>query len=124
MNMNTEIEKLSTSDIYSLMLFALYKLKDTKEYSALSQLAYILDKEDLLKLCQFFGGLTITIPTIEELNEVLNALLLFQKVDIEKQDFKIVLGQIRDEIGRTDPLVKTYAILKNILSNYRFNTSK
>ena len=124
MNMNTEIEKLSTSDIYSLMLFALYKLKDTKEYSALSQLAYILDKEDLLKLCQFFGGLTITIPTIEELNEVLNALLLFQKVDIEKQDFKIVLGQIRDEIGRTDPLVKTYAILKNILSNYSFNTSK
>lgn len=124
MNMNTEIEKLSTSDIYSLMLFALYKLKDTKEYSALSQLAYILDKEDLLKLCQFFGGLTITIPTIEQLNEVLNALLLFQKVDIEKQDFKIVLGQIRNEIGRTDPLVKTYAILKNILSNYSFNTNK
>ena len=124
MNMNTEIEKLSTSDIYSLMLFALYKLKDTKEYSALSQLAYILDKEDLLKLCQFFGGLTITIPMIEQLNEVINALLLFQKVDIEKQDFKIVLGQIRNEIGRTDPLVKTYAILKNILSNYSFNTNK
>lgn len=28
----------------------------TNEYSSLSELAYILDKDNLLNLCEFFGG--------------------------------------------------------------------
>ena len=61
MNIKTELDKLTTSDIYSLMLFALYKSNELPEYSTLSQLAYILDKEHLLQLCEVFGGLTINL---------------------------------------------------------------
>ena len=67
MKIKTELENLKEKDIYSLMLFALYKAQEIPEYASLSQLAYILDKDNLLKLCEFYGGLTIKIPTVKEL---------------------------------------------------------
>ena len=67
MTLRNELNKLTDSDIYSLILFALYKMNETNEYSSLSELSYLLDKESLLKLCEFYGGTTIRIPTINEL---------------------------------------------------------
>ena len=78
MKIKTELENLTKSDIYSLIFFALYKCNESPEYSAISELAYILDKESLLKMCEYYGGLTIRIPTIDELERFLNALLVFQ----------------------------------------------
>ena len=83
----TELDNLRTKDIYSLILFALFKLKDLPEYSALSELAYILDKENLLKLCEFFGGMTITIPTMQELESIVYSLVLYQYVNIDGMDY-------------------------------------
>ena len=75
-----EIDTLRDKDLYSLVLFALFKLRDIPEYSALSELAYILDKDNMLKLCEYFGGLTLKIPTIEELEGILYSLVLYQQV--------------------------------------------
>ena len=83
----TELDNLRTKDIYSLILFALFKLKDLPEYSALSELAYILDKENLLKLCEFFGGMTITIPTMQELESIVYSLVLYQYVKIDGMEY-------------------------------------
>jgi hypothetical protein len=83
----TELDNLRTKDIYSLILFALFKLKDLPEYSALSELAYILDKENLLKLCEFFGGMTITIPTMQELESIVYSLVLYQYVNIDGMEY-------------------------------------
>ena len=85
MKIKTEIENLTEADIYSLTLFALYKAGSIPELSSLSQLAYILDKENLLKLCEYYGGLTIRIPTISEIETFIHALLVFQLRDIEKK---------------------------------------
>ena len=62
-----DFEKLKKIDTYSLILFALYKLKDIPEYRPLSELCYLLSKNDFLKLCQFYGGTTLKIPTVNEL---------------------------------------------------------
>ena len=78
MRIKEEVNKLKSQDIYSLMLFALFKLKDVPEYSSLSELVYILDKDSLLKLCEYFGGMTIKIPTIKELESMVYLLLLYQ----------------------------------------------
>lgn len=118
MNIKNEINNLSNEDIYSLMLFVLYKSTRIPEYSALSQLAYILDKDSLLKLCEFYGGLTITIPTISQLNSLLNGLLLYNMVDIEGQDLNIVSTQF--ESGTID----TYIKIKEILKDYKFNSGR
>ena len=72
MKIKEELAKLKDIDVYSLMLFAMFKLRDIPEYASLSEMVYILDKDSLLKLCEYFGGLTIKIPTIEELESIRN----------------------------------------------------
>lgn len=115
-----ELDKLTTSDIYSLMLFALYKAGDLPEYSSLSQMSYILDKKNLLKLCEFFGGTTIRIPTISELEELLDALLVYQLVDIEGGDIEEVFSTVRAKRGSDLIIRKHYANVKGVLSKYNF----
>ena len=61
-----ELTKLKDVDVYSLILFVLFKARNVPELASLSALAYVLDKDNLLKLCEYFGGQTITIPTITE----------------------------------------------------------
>lgn len=124
MNIKNEINNLKTADIYSLMLFALYKMTDAPEYSALSQLAYLLDKDSLLKLCEFYGGLTITIPTIDELENVLYALLLYQEVDVEHKDYDESLEKLHRKDLPIDTIESTYISVKDILKNYNFNSGR
>ena len=118
MNIKNELDKLTTPDIYSMMLFVLYKSTEIPEYSSLSQLAYILDKDSLLKLCEFYGGLTIKVPTISQLENLLEGLLMYQLVDIEHQDFEEVSQQF--EKGVKD----SYFHIKEILKNYKFNSGR
>lgn len=82
-----EVANLKNQDTYSLILFVLFKLRDIPEYSTLSELIYILNKDGFLKLCEYFGGKTIKIPTISELEGLVNTLTLYQLVNIEKLDF-------------------------------------
>ena len=71
-----ELTKLKDVDVYSLILFVLFKARNVPELASLSELAYVLDKDNLLKLCEYFGGQTITIPTITELEELVYSLVL------------------------------------------------
>ena len=89
-----KLNNLKESDIYSVMLFALAKLRDIPEYSGISELCYILDKSSIVKLCQVFGGLTIKIPTIEELETISYALLMYEYVDVHKIDYEEALKRI------------------------------
>ena len=88
------VESLKETDIYSLMLFSLYKMRDIPEYSTLSELVYILDKKNLLNFLECFGGMTITIPTQNELKIIINALLLYQLVDVENKDYNKSLNSL------------------------------
>lgn len=114
------LEELNKDDIYSLMLFTLYKLKDVKEYSTLSELIYILNKESLFNFLNFYGGLTITIPTLYDLKKVLFALMLYQQVNIEGQELQYVIRKINtDEVSIKD-LKETYYKVCEVISNYEF----
>ena len=124
MKIKTELDKLTSSDIYSLLLFALYKSNELPEYSSLSQLAYILNKDDLLTLCEVFGGTTITIPTVDELEKLLNALLIFQLVDIEKQDYDATIMRIKEKNTHFATIEKDYLKVKQLMSIYDFNSGR
>ena len=121
MNMNSELDKLKTRDVYSLILFILYKIKDNDKYSTLSELAYIVDKESLLNICQYFGGLTITIPTIDEFEDILNVLLLYQKVDVEGRDLDKTLDDFGIRRRDKENMITLYQQVQNILSNYKID---
>lgn len=117
----SNLGNLKKRDVYSLMLFVLYKLRDIPEYSSISELAYILDKDNLLRLCEYFGGITITIPTIDELESIIYSLLLYQYVNIEKIDYDEAIKMLGCDSESLRKVKSDYKKLLKILDNYSFN---
>ena len=68
----------SNSEIYFLALALLHVLRDEDDFSDVSRLALILDRENFDRLIDNCGGMTVTIPTRSEVNELLKSLLFYQ----------------------------------------------
>ena len=121
MSIKSELNSLKESDIWSLLLFSMYKLRDIPECSTLSELAFVLDKPNLLKLCEYFGGLTISIPTIEDLEIMLCALVMYSSIDINHESENVALAKLPSNANVRK--IKTYyRNLQTILSNYSFQS--
>ena len=113
-----ELDNLKMTDTFSLILFVLYKIRDVDEYSTLSELAYILDKDTLLNLCEYFGGLTIRIPTIEEIDSIINSLLLYQYINIDGYSYNEAIEKIGFDSFQLRKIKKDYNNICSILDNY------
>lgn len=115
-----ELSTLKETDIYSLLLFSLFKLRDIPEYSSLSELVYILDKDSLLKLCEYFGGMTLKIPTVYELESLVYTLVLYQYVNIDGIDYNEAIKLIGHKSSDLKRVKSDYRKLCSILENYDF----
>ena len=124
MKIKTELEKLKTNDIYSLLMFVLFKVKDIPEYSTLSELCYILDKDDFLKLCEYFGGMTIKIPKIEDVEYLIYSLLMYQQIDIDGENYDSVMESMSNKSIDTKKIKNNYTVLKEVLKEYTFVSRK
>lgn len=124
MRIKEKLDKLTDVDTYSLILFTLYQLTDVPEYSSLSELAYILDKQNLLKLCEYFGGSTIKIPTVKELTNIIYALLIFQSVNIEGKTYEEAMSLIDNNKEDTRAIRACYLYLVQNIEKYNINTKK
>lgn len=82
-SIKANLNNLHLSDIYSLMLFVMYKLQDIPDYAALSELCYLLDGANLTRLLTYFSGKTLQVPTQEEFSNMSKALLLYQYINID-----------------------------------------
>lgn len=121
---NEALLALDKEDVYSMMLFVLYKLRDNPDYMALSELGYILDGSDLTKFLGYYGGMTITIPTLKDLRLVTQALTLYQLVNLEEHSFEDAVKALRDDEFTDDELKQTYAKLVELMGNYEFKRIK
>ena len=115
------MDKLKKSDIYSMLLFVLYQVENIEEYSTASQLVYVLDQKNFLNLCNYFGGTTLKIPTVEQLEILLYSLLLYQKVNIEKEDQKVALSSFNLQNYEIKKIKRFYNRLCEVLDEYEFN---
>lgn len=122
MSIKNELLKLKQVDIWSLMLFVLYNFQKVPEYSALSELAYVLDQKNFLKLCEYFGGQTITIPTIDQMEETIYGMLIYQYVDVEKIPMEEALPLLRLDKVKEKAAKNCYKTLKYVLSNYEISS--
>ena len=112
-------KSLSQIDTYSLMLFILYQMKNVKEYSTLSELVYVLDKENFFNLLDYFGGMTITIPTKKELEIILNALLLYQYTMIDGLSFTYAIKKLDHSAEvKLQDIKEAYTKICQIMENY------
>ena len=112
---------LKKNDVYSLVLFALYKLRDDPRYSTLSELIYTIDSKNFLKLMETFGGLTITIPTVDEFEQLIYALLVFQRVDVDGEKYRDVVADVSTKTELDMRAIQNdYNRIKEVLSQYKF----
>lgn len=119
MAIKNELNKLKEMDIWSLMLFVLYNYQNTAEYSSISELAYILDKKNLLKLCEYFGGTVIKIPTIEELETTLYAMLLYNYIHREGHPQNVAISLLHIENKhKLNKVLECYETLSDVMKNY------
>lgn len=123
-NIKKSLTTLKEMDLYSLALFSLYKLVGIPEYSSLSELVYILDKDNLLNLCEYFGGQTIKIPTIDELTSLVHSLLLYQYVRVEKMPYEEAVKLIGHESKDLRRVKSNYHSLCKVLDNYSFSVGE
>lgn len=113
------LNALNKTDVYSLLLFTLYKMKEVPEYSTLSELCYILDGDNLSKFLSYFGGMTIKVPTLRDMRLLLQGLLLYQYVNIEEGDYNEALKALVDEFSEEE--IKTvYDKIVEVTKNYDF----
>lgn len=120
MTIKEELNQLKETDVYSMLLFVLFKMKDMDEYAVLSELAYILDKKNLLNLCEYFGGLTIKIPTIDDLESLLNSLMLYQCIELDGLSYDEAVQKIGFNSFDLRKVKKDYMKLSKIIQSYSF----
>ena len=114
------LEQLDEKDIYSLLLFVLYKLKDDKTFSVLSELVYLLDKGSLFNLLSVFGGLTITIPKTSDLKIIVAGLLVYQLVNIEGKDLTTSIKDVKTGEYTETELRDVYLKICDVVKDYDF----
>lgn len=114
------VDCLKDVDVYSLAMFALYKLTDIPEYSIVGELPYILDKTNLLNLCNYFGGRTIKIPTLDELYSIIYIILLYQYVKIDGKDYDDAIKLIGFKSSELRKVKSAYIKISEVLDKYNF----
>lgn len=115
-----KLNSMKMTDVYSLVLFALFKLKEVPEYSSLSELSYVLDGTSLFNFLEYFGGSTIKVPTLDEFKVIIEALLLYQYVNVEGIEYNQALKLMEDSTSPISEIKNCYAKLVTILNDYEF----
>jgi len=119
-----DLETLRDTDLYSLSMFLLYNLKRVPRYSIIGELPYLMDRDSLMNLCKYFGGKTITIPTLKDLRLTMRVLLLYQVHIIEGQPWKDALKEVGYQLSEYDTAKRTFNALLKTLEEYNIELSK
>ena len=124
--MRTSIKKsldnLHLSDIYSLMLFVMYKVQDIPEYAVTSELCYLLDGANMTRLLTYFAGRTITIPTAEEFANMSNALLMYQYINIEGKTLVEAQSKLENVTPKQkEKILELYLKILPVMSQYNID---
>lgn len=116
-NMDINLNKFNKQDVISTTSSLLYLLRSQPQYSTVSELVYLLDYDNFIKLITYYGGTTIRIPTVDEIDEMLRVLLLYQYYYVNKLSWKESL--IKLEIPESESLSYRSKLshLKRLLSS-------
>lgn len=114
-----DLYKLTQPEIYALVCESLYALKDCSKYSTISELAYLLDRESFIKFIKYFGGMTVTIPTLEEFRDTVKLLLLYQAVEIDGLPWRKALVEAGYDLKQSRSAQRKLAILKKTIKSFK-----
>ena len=124
-NIKKTLNNLHLSDIYSLMLFILFKVQDIPEYAVTSELCYLLEGAYMTRLLTYFAGKTVTFPTEAEMATVTNALLMYQYINIDGDTFTAAQNKLENLTKKEkDKVTELYVQLLPIMKQYNIDRSQ
>ena len=124
-SIKANLNNLHLSDIYSLILFIIYKIQDIPDYAVLSEMCYLLDGANLTRLLTYFAGRTITFPTEEDLSIMTNALLLYQYINIEGNTLVEAQSKLENITPKQmDKITDLYLQILPIMKQYNIDRSQ
>lgn len=123
-NIVKALEELDKQDIYSLILFILYRLKDVSEYSVLGELVYILDEDSFARFLSYFDGQTIKVPKIQDLKDIVNALLFYERKTNSDKGDEDILKELNIPVKEKDNIYKILNLISEIIKDYNFKRKK
>jgi hypothetical protein len=124
-NIKKNLNALHLSDIYSLMLFILFKVQEIPEYAVTSELCYLLDGANMTRLLTYFAGRTVTFPTESEMKTVTNALLMYQYINIDGDTFTAAQNKLANLTKKEkDKVTELYVQLIPIMKKYNIDRSQ
>jgi len=119
------LNSLHLSDIYSLMLFILFKVQEIPDYAVLSELCYLLDGANMTRLLTYFAGKTVTFPTEAEMAILTNALLMYQYINIDGETFTAAQNKLKDLTKKEkDKVTELYVQILPIMKQYNIDRSQ
>jgi hypothetical protein len=119
------LNNLHLSDIYSLMLFILFKVQEIPAYAVTSELCYLLDGANMTRLLTYFAGKTVTFPTESEMTTVTNALLMYQYINIDGETFTTAQNKLGDLTEKEkEEVTELYIQLLPIMKQYNIDRSQ
>ena len=114
-NMRDALERMGEMDVYSMLLYMLFRLKDDPKYSTLSMLVWALDKESLLNFLRLFDGQEIKVPDMKDLMTVITVLQLYHMVNLNGMELEEAISRVvTDEIPHNE-LMELYARACNVM---------
>jgi len=119
-NIEKALNEIEKPDAYTVILFALWKIKDIPEYLTLSEISYILDNKSLIDFLDYYGGMTIKVPTKEEFQLVVNALILYECVNIEHMDLAKALKTLGKKEEDIKEIKEAYFKVCEVLADFDF----
>ena len=124
-SIKANLNSLHLSDIYSLILFIIYKVQDIPEYAVLSELCYLLDGANLTRLLTYFAVKTVTFPTEEEMATMTNALLLYQYINIDGMTLVDAQAKLEDITPKQmEKITDLYLKILPIMRQYNIDRSQ
>lgn len=120
-NIVKSLNELNEKDIYSMMLFALYKLSEDPQYSTLCEMIYLVDKDSLMKLLSVFEGLTVKVPKVSELKTLVSAMDLYRRINIDGSDYAEAYKAVKTDDVAEDEVKAAYAKMCDVLAKYDFS---
>ena len=123
MSLYKNLNDLSDSDTLTIIMFILGQLQTDNQFGVMSKLAYILNKEQFLSICEVFGGTTIQIPTLQQFRTVLYGIQLYVRVNINKEELEQAIADIGQLVDRQE-VMKTYKSICEIMKEFSFGTEQ
>lgn len=115
-----DLDRLSKEDTTSIAISLLYTLRGFPQYTITSELSYLLDQKSFINLVKYYGGKTIRIPSIDEIESILRVLLLYQYYEVNHNSWSDSLklagfeeseaNSARAQLSNFNKLLKTLEI--------------